>query len=63
MTKKFFLQACAGIFGLVALAHLTRAVAGWQWTVGPWTVPLWVSWVAAAGAGAMALWAWRLNKS
>jgi hypothetical protein len=47
------------IFGAVALLQLTRALAGWAVQIGPWNVPVWLSWVLAAVAGSLSAWGFR----
>lgn len=48
----------AGIaFAAVALAHLSRALYQVPIDAGGTRVPLWISWVAVAGAGALSGWA------
>ncbi len=50
------------LFVLVALAHLLRVINGWPVTAGPWTVPLWMSWIGTLLPAALALWAFRLAR-
>jgi len=47
------------IFGLVALLHAARAIAGWAVQIGPLSVPLWFSWVVVVIAGGLSVWAFR----
>lgn len=48
----------AGIaFAAVALAHLLRALYEVPIDAGGKQIPLWMSWAAVAGAGALAGWA------
>ena len=47
------------IFGVVALLQLVRALAGWAVQIGPWSVPVWFSWIVVAVAGALSIWALR----
>ncbi len=42
------------VFAGVAGAHLLRAVFGWDATIAGWSVPLWVSWVAATVTAVLA---------
>ena len=46
MQKNTALKTGGTIFGIVALVHLIRVLAGWQLVIGNWTVPNWVSIVA-----------------
>ena len=54
MSPRSYLLLAAAIFTIVAVLQLSRAVAGWEITVGTTVVPLWASWVAAVVAGALA---------
>jgi hypothetical protein len=47
------------IFGLVAILQALRAFAGWTVQIGPITVPVLFSWVAAIVAGTLSVWAFR----
>ena len=44
------------LFGLMALAHAVRWIAGWELSIAGWLVPLWVSAFAALSLGGLALW-------
>jgi hypothetical protein len=54
MSPRSYLRLAAVIFTIVAILQLSRAVAGWEITVGTTVVPLWASWVAAVVAGILA---------
>jgi hypothetical protein len=43
------------IFAFVSLGHLLRLVFAWPITVGPYTVPLWLSWIGMFVAAALAV--------
>lgn len=47
------------IFGLVALIQAVRALCQWPLQVGSVQVPVWASWMAAAVAASLCLWAFR----
>jgi len=63
----FNLVACS-VFMIVAIAHLVRAICGWDLLIGRapghtfkkegfyWMMPRWVSWFAALAIGALAVW-------
>jgi len=53
-SKTFFLVAGV-IFAVVALVHLVRVVMDWSVTIGDWSIPMWVSWVALIVAGGLSL--------
>lgn len=55
-----YLIISATIFAVVALAHLLRAIAQWPIAIGPWTVPVGLSWVAALFAAGLSGWAMSL---
>jgi hypothetical protein len=59
-STRAFLVVCAVIFGFIAVVHLTRGVNRWALVIGPLTIPLWESWIAAVVTAAMCLWAIRL---
>ena len=50
------------IFSIVALAHLLRAIFGWQVQIGGVEIPLWVSWLALIVAAALAWFGFRQNR-
>jgi hypothetical protein len=55
-----YLIVSGALFAFVALAHFVRAAFGWPIQIAGWHVPLWISWAAFVGAGALSLWAFRL---
>ena len=59
MTKGTFCTLAAAIFALVAVLQLLRIVMGWPVTLNGTDVPLWVSWIAAAVAGALSFVGYR----
>jgi len=59
---KSYLTISAAIFALVALAHLARAIAQWPIVIGPWTVPVALSWVGAIAAAGLSVWAFSLAR-
>jgi hypothetical protein len=59
---KTFLTVSAAIFAFIALAHLVRAIAQWPIVIGPWTVPVALSWVGAIAAAAVSVWAFSLAR-
>ena len=44
------------LFGLMALAHAVRWIAGWELSIAGWLVPVWVSAIAVLSLGGLALW-------
>jgi hypothetical protein len=53
MTIRTFCTFAAAIFAVIAILQLLRIVMGWPVTLNGIDVPLWVSWIAAAVAGAL----------
>lgn len=54
MKTKQLLKINTGIFGLVALLHLWRAVSGAEMMIGMVSLPGWVSYLAVVIIGGMA---------
>ena len=48
------------LFGLVAIAHLVRAIYGWPVAIAGKDIPVTVSWVGFIVAASLALWAVQL---
>ena len=63
MDSRRFLRIAATLFAGVALAHLTRIVMAWPVQVGAWVIPMWISWIALLGAGALGFFGMRLAKN
>ncbi len=59
---KAFLTLSATIFAFIALAHLARAIAQWPIAIGPWAVPVSLSWLGAIAAAAISAWAFSLAR-
>jgi hypothetical protein len=47
------------IFGVMAAAQAVRALRQLPVQVGDFEIPVWLSWVAAAIAGGLCVWAFR----
>jgi hypothetical protein len=47
------------VFGFVAVAQVVRAVRQLPVRAGDFEIPVWLSWVAAAIAGSLCVWAFR----
>jgi sterol desaturase/sphingolipid hydroxylase (fatty acid hydroxylase superfamily) len=47
------------VFAFVAIGHALRAVEGWSLQLEAWTIPMWMSWVAAGIAALLSAWAFR----
>lgn len=55
-----YLTISGTAFAVVALAHVVRALEQWAIVIGPWGVPIGLSWIAAGGAAALSIWAFAL---
>lgn len=58
MTNKYVVVSGA-IFGLVAVAHVVRALGQVPVHLGSSEIPIWASWVATIVAGGLCVWAFR----
>ena len=56
-SRQRYLVISATVFAVVAAAHLVRAIKAWPITVGPWNVPVELSWLGATATAALSLWA------
>lgn len=62
MSRQAFIRVAGVIFAIVALLHGLRLVLGWSAVIGTWAVPVWVSWLALAASGYLAITALRLGR-
>ena len=60
MTPKGYASTSGIIFLSVALAHLPRVIVPWEFRVGGWDVPSWVSLIAVALAGYLSYTGFRI---
>ena len=61
MSCRTYLWFSGSIFGVVAALHALRLINGWPFQVGPWSLPVALSWVGSAAAAGLCLWAFRLS--
>lgn len=54
MNPKSYIRLTAILFSIICLVQLSRIVLGWEVVVGGWSVPMWVSWLAAIVAAVLA---------
>jgi hypothetical protein len=54
------LRVASVIFGIFAIAHLLRLINQAQVTVGTYTIPIGLSWIALIVAAILCTWLWRL---
>ena len=45
LTIKIYLGISGVIFGIVAAIHLIRAINSWSFVIGPFAIPVVVSWI------------------
>lgn len=43
MQQRVYFLICGSIFFLVAVAHLSRLITGWEIQIAGWTAPHWIS--------------------
>jgi hypothetical protein len=55
-----YLTISGAAFAVVALAHVARALAQWSIMIGPWSVPIELSWIAAVATAGLSGWAFSL---
>ena len=60
MGPRLYFLVCGCIFGAVALLHLLRLVNGWGLVLGPWPLPMWLSWTGALVPALLCMWGLRL---
>jgi len=59
MNHRTYCGVSAAIFGVVALAHLTRLFNGWSVEIDTMTVPMLASWLGLIIPGSLAIWGFR----
>jgi hypothetical protein len=45
--KEMYLKEVGGLFLIIGLLHLWRAISGWPMFIGSWVVPVWFSYIVA----------------
>jgi len=58
----YYFLSCGIIFGVIALLHFARILAGWNVFIGELEIPFGVSWVVFILFGVLAFLAFRINK-
>lgn len=56
MSTKVYVAISSLIFVLVALGHVARLVQQWPVSVGPFSIPMSVSWIGFVVAVVLAIW-------
>jgi hypothetical protein len=54
------LRVASIVFGIFGIGHLLRLINQAQVTVGQYTIPIGVSWIALIVAVILCVWLWRL---
>ncbi len=54
MNERIFFLVTAVVFAVAGGSHLLRVAFGWDATIAGWSVPMWVSWVAAVVTAVLA---------
>jgi len=60
MGHKTYFLVCGAIFFVVAMAHLTRRILGWEITIAGWDAPHWVSVTGLIIPGVLSAWGFIL---
>ncbi len=60
MSQKTYYLVCGAVFFVVATAHLTRLIMGWEIAIADWTVPRWVSIPGLIFSGILSAWGFVL---
>jgi len=60
MSQKTYFLICSTVFLVVAAAHLTRLIAGWEIAIAGWTAPHWVSVPGLIIPGVLSAWGFVL---
>ena len=55
------LRVASVIFAIFAIGHLLRLINHAQVTIGTYTIPMTVSWIALIIAVILCVWLWRLS--
>ena len=59
MNSRTYVTVTGTVFAIVAVLHLIRVVNGWSVEVGPWSVPIGVSWFGTVFPAVLCVWAFR----
>jgi len=57
--QKNYAMVSALVFALVVVGQVLRLVNQWAVQIGPYTVPVWFSWMGMIVAAALSLWGFR----
>lgn len=62
MDKNTYYLVVGLIFLIIAVVHLLRVFYGWNWEIGGWAAPLWVSWLAVVVGGLLSYQSFQFRK-
>ena len=62
MDMKNYHTVVGVIFLAVAVMHVLRLMNGWAVNLGPWSVPMWVSYFGVVVGGYLSYTSFKLNK-
>jgi hypothetical protein len=54
--SNYYAAVSALIFAAVAIGHLIRLIRSWAVHIGPYSVPMSLSWIGLAVAAVLAIW-------
>ena len=60
MSQRTYFAVCGAIFFVVAGAHLTRLITGWDVSIAGWVAPRWVSVPGLIIPGMLSAWGFAL---
>ncbi|HET7319908.1 MAG TPA: hypothetical protein VFK23_12280 [Nitrospirota bacterium] len=60
MSQKTYFLVCSAVFFVVAAAHLTRLIVGWEITIAGWIAPQWISIPGLIIPGVLSAWGFVL---
>jgi len=60
MMQKAYFLVCGTVFCVIAAAHLTRLVVGWDISIAGWAAPHWVSVPGLILSGLLSTWGFTL---
>ena len=60
MSQKTYFLVCSTVFLVVAAAHLTRLILGWEIAIAGWDAPHWVSVPGLIIPGILSAWGFVL---
>ena len=60
MSQKTYFLVCSTVFLVVAAAHLTRLIMGWEIAIAGWSAPHWISVPGLITPGILSAWGFVL---